>query len=267
VPLHIAQHYKNAFERAGAWVVIENWQTTQNPAVFDGSFVKRPADEPDIALEFVTARETSGELESIPDSDEPPAPDAEASEPVADSPEPRPHEVTLPPQPDRLTRWTPPAIAIGILLLAGSYVFGCVRVASTESRLEKEVVDLGIVLENHNARGIVVTPDVIVEDVQEIGRRVGVDIEVNEVDVSPEKIGVRRDPMGGCVVTSMPDTARHLPVWERDSLLRDMRSCDGPRWIVGIRVATRLRWGLYSQRVEFERFAPVLHYSEVDDEE
>lgn len=55
VPLPVAEKFKLAFEKAGAWVVLENWQETQNPAADkpneDEVHAGSPIDLPPLSLD------------------------------------------------------------------------------------------------------------------------------------------------------------------------------------------------------------------------
>jgi hypothetical protein len=251
VPIDVAVRYKRAFEAAGAWVTIENWQTTANPAACTG-YVARPGDEPVLEFEAASGTDQGATIAEEATADEAPAPAAS----------PRPSYSPRPEHP--LTKHLPAGIVVAIALVIGSYFYGCAHVMGVESDFKELMGDVGVALENRNARGLTVTREAIAGEVRALGRRAGIAIDDSGVRVSPERIRVRRNGFGGCAIVHLPDTARLLPVWERDALLRDAASCDVPGWIVGIRVATRVRWGLYSRRVEFERFALVREYADAD---
>jgi len=254
VPLPVAQTYKSVFERAGAWVMLENWQTTTNPAAHQG-FMERRSDEP--SLELATA---AGAYRAVSRRDNLELDWAERDgEQVAEQSLPERERVEaavrypMTPRESRFHRSLPLMISVGLALLIGSYVYGCARVAQKQGNFNDELRDLNRVLENHNARGTTLTEAMIVEVVRELADDAGVSVDKSEIVVTADPIAVERHPYGGCIVEKWPDSVRYLPRFSYQRLLSLARSCDVPRWIIGVRVNTSVRWGLASQQLEFYR--------------
>ncbi len=261
VPLAVANEYKAAFERAGAWVVVENWQTTRNPAAYLGG--PRRASDDEIPLPPPRPpRKTPRGTTPLRTDVRPPASGPEAT--TLREPAPKRHAVRSwrPPEivPEHWAkRHGPSAIAIALLLGIASYFYGCQKVMRQDHVMRGKVSDLSVALENLNALGAPVTDDDIVTEVKAVGAGVGLDIETDEIDITADEIVM--DGTGrSCRVVSMPDTVALLPQYEKDIILRNARTCNLPRWIVGIHVRHDARWGLYSHTIEFTRYVPVREY-------
>jgi hypothetical protein len=286
VPLAVAEQYKQAFEQAGAWVVLENWQTTQNPAACTG-YVDRDDDEP--ALEFAVAVGTplrSVEAAEAIDVPPPPGPDEEfevareretsrptrfpptVPPPMSPASPSRSKRPSMPPREHPMMRWLPGAIIAALILIPGSYMYGCTRVMQKQRDFNEQLGELGRVLENRNAKGRIVSEAIIVREVQQLASGAGVDVDRDEVTVMAEPIEVVRDPFsGGCRVGAWPEAMQYLSAQSQARLVRESQSCGVPRWIISVRVDTSVRWGLASEDLRFEKHVPVIRYSEIDDDD
>jgi hypothetical protein len=366
VSLEVAQKYKRVFEQAGAFVMIEDWDKTNNPAAFTP--YARPADGPALelaepalgtplppaigyhpgahhdldlggagevgagALEVgapgapsadpatmaagveldpgdgalpelalpapVSARSAGaptarderglglpGVLASPGAGKPPPSAPAAASE-GAPAGSGRP----APPRPEfarfaahadtdgtlrlfgrELPAWAEPIVATvlalkwkliggGLLLMCTLYGYGCVKVTGGINHLRNNLGDLGVALENANARGRAVGKELVVREVQALAEQGGIAIPASAIAIFPERIRFERLEGGVCRLIHLPDTVQRLPPWERDRILMGARTCDLPNWIVRIGIKTTVRRLLYSREVDLTRYAAVLNY-------
>jgi len=154
-----------------------------------------------------------------------------------------------------------PHIIIGvILLLVGSYLYGCTKVMAASGKLRRELSDVNRILENVNARGEVVTNDDVVAAVQEVGKRCGVGISRNHIEILGESLHQERLPGGVCHAGRIPDSFQLLPRTDQQMIVQNIKTCTAPDWIVTIRVSTTARWGLFSREIDATRVTWVRAY-------
>ncbi len=244
VPLDVARAYETAFQRAGAWVSVENWATTTNPAAYQ------------------SARRAPLELPLPPPKDVPRLPRNLPRGTVPAEPGP-PRAIDVKPiivqREHWAKRYAPSGIAILVLFVLATYPYGCQKVTRQELLLKESIDDVSVAMGNLNAKGYVVTDADIVASVQSIGDEIGLDIERDEITIDSEDVVVVRSG-NRCEVRDMPVSVAKLPMWERDRLLANIGSCHYPRHVVRVHIAHRARVGLYAQTLDFTRYMALDDY-------
>lgn len=156
------------------------------------------------------------------------------------------------------------AIALVILVTAGSYGYSCMKVAGKSDAFHENLDELRLIFHNHNVRHELVSPELIVDHVLELAARAGVVVNEDDVGITAEAVEIARDDSDGCVVDRSPDSLEQLAPVDQEKLTTGVaRSClDIPRWVIGIHVEAKIRNGLYSRHVVFDRHLVLVRYSE-----
>jgi hypothetical protein len=202
-------------------------------------------------------------METVAEGESPPPPPLAAPGPEAAPtrpPAPQEFRIYIPPAQHPLKKWLPHIIAGTILFLAGSYVYGCTRVLQKETAFRKGIPDISVDLENLNATGSVVTAEDVIAAIQKVGQQTGVDVDADDIVITPERVEFERLPGGQCHVGRIPDSRMHLPRWEQDRILRGVQTCDLPGWILRMDIHARARWLFNSNTITITRYAPVNDY-------
>ena len=114
---------------------------------------------------------------------------------------------------------------------------------------------------------MLITPSLLVEEIQELAERAGVELAEDAVEITADEVEIGRDDDDGCVVRAWPDTAMNLSQLDQGKLgLGITHSCPTiPRWVIGVRAEASISYGLVSRELLHERYLVVVRYSEDDE--
>ncbi len=158
-------------------------------------------------------------------------------------------------------------IVIGILGAFGGYSYSCIRVTEQSASFHQHLDELRLRIQNHNARYELVTPSLIVDEVQDLAEQAGVQMDESDVEITAEEVEIARDDHDGCVVQAWPDSAMKLSESDQGRLsLGVSLACPViPRWVISVRAAASISWGVASRDLVYERYLLVVRYSEDDE--
>ncbi len=181
-------------------------------------------------------------------------PGAPKRKPIVIKPVPEPE-----PEP-WLKRRYPHLIAISVLLIAASYLYGCTKVMASSVKFRREVGDIETALGNMNGRGQTVTDADVVAAVKEVGKRCGLDIASGDIRIEAEELRQIEVGRGRCRFSHVPDLVQRMSAVDQQMIMKSVQSCTAPRWILSVHVNSRARWGLFSHEIEATRTVAINSY-------
>jgi len=173
-------------------------------------------------------------------------------------------KVIAPPPPEPWwKRRLPHMITAAILLVIGSYFYGCAKVHGRAIDFRHQFGDdVRAKLRAPGTEFHVWTPGQIEQVVGEVARAHG--FSVKSVKVTREEICTRRLALGmGCQVMNNALAVTRLDPSEQ-LMIANPHACPKPDWILTIEVEAKSRWGLYSYTVDEVTFQTLSSYSLTD---
>lgn len=173
-------------------------------------------------------------------------------------------KVFLPPPPEPWWKRRLPHMILGsILLLIGSYVYGCTKVMGDSIAFRRALPEAGTELRNLNANWETVTPAKVERAVRNVAKKH--DMKVSRVDVLAEEIGQIEMPGAGCRPANWPDTIMKLDGVDQLNLARAGKVCAIPGYILTIRAHVSERWGLFKHGMDEVAYVLINRYAPYDE--
>ncbi|HUH05535.1 MAG TPA: hypothetical protein VML75_26255 [Kofleriaceae bacterium] len=173
-------------------------------------------------------------------------------------------KVFLPPAPEPWWKRRLPHMILGsILLLIGSYVYGCTKVMGDSIAFRRALPEAGIELRNLNSKWETVTPAKVERAVRNVAKKH--DMKVSRVELLAEEIGQIELPGAGCRPANWPDTIMKLDGVDQLNLTKAGKVCAIPGYILTIRAHVSERWGLFKHGSDEVAYVLLNRYEPYDE--